>query len=147
MDKRYAPPRAPVGDVLPSAARPGESPTISIRGRIHLALASAMLLAYAAYVLNWVVTWKGWGWLIAVVILITAGGLLLLRHPWARYPVVGSAALYVGLWLYVTGGAVADTIQTKSLLFDVLMFVPGIALVVAPSVYCVYVSRTYVRRS
>lgn len=120
---------------------------ISIRARIHIALASAMIFGYAAYILRWIILTRAWVWLIAVAILALAGGSLVWRKTWARHLVLASVTFYVGTWLISHVVAVVTEWKTESWLFDVLVFVPGIALVVAPSLYCVHVTRTYVGRS
>lgn len=105
-----------------------------------------MILAYAAYLLRWAVVWRAWAWLIAVAILAATAGLVLRRSSWARYPVYGVVAIYVALWLFPTAAAVINMWRAQSWLVDVLMFVPGLVLVVAPAVYSVHVARIYIRR-
>jgi len=151
MDHRYAPPRARVHDTGSAAdvlGQPGNSASISTRARLHVWLASAMALGYAAYALYWIVTrHTGWVWLIFVTAFALAGWLLLSRSRWAQHLMWLSASLYVGAWLYSVMLAIANTWNTDSLLVDVLMLVPGFVLVVCPSAYCVYVARTYTGRS
>ena len=151
MDHRYAPPQARVHDTGLTEevfGQPGISASISIRARIHVWLASAMILGYAAYALYWIVTQRtGWIWLIVVAAFALAGGLLLSRSRWAQHLMWLSASIYVGAWLYSVMLAIAGTWNTDSLLVDVLMLVPGFVLVVCPSAYCVYVARTYTRRN
>ena len=150
MDRRQPPPRARVDDIVtPGAAsdQPHGSRVSSTRARIHIALASAMIFGYAAYILRWIILTRAWVWLIAVAILALAGGFLLWRKPWARHLVLGSVIIYVGTWLISSVVAVVNVWKTEPWLVDVLMFVPGIALVVVPSLYCVRVARTYIDRS
>jgi len=151
MDHRYAPPRARVHDTGPTEevlGQPGNLASISTRARIHVWLASAMILGYAAYALYWIVTrGTGWVWLILAAVFALAGGLLLCRSRWASHLMWLSASIYVGAWLYSVVLAMADTWNTDSLLVDVLMFVPGIVLVICPSAYCVYVARAYAGRN
>lgn len=151
MDHRYAPPQARVHDTGPTEevlGQPGNSASIPARARIHVGLASAMILGYAAYALYWIITrGTGWVWLIVVAAFALSGGLLLSRSQWARHLMWLSASIYVGAWLYSVMLAIADTWNTDSLLVDVLMLVPGFVLVVCPSAYCVYVARTYTGRN
>ena len=151
MDHRYAPPQVRVHDMGPSGevlGQPGSSASISARARIHVWLASAMVLGYAAYALYWIAMRRtGWVWLIVVAAFALAGWLLLSRSRWAQHLMWLSASIYVGAWLYSVMLAIADTWNTDSLLVDVLMLVPGFVLVVCPSAYCVYVARTYTGRN
>jgi hypothetical protein len=151
MNHRYAPPQARVHDIGSTQellGQPGNSAGISTRARIHVWLASAMILGYAAYALYWIVTrGTGWVWLIVVAVFALAGGLLLRRSRRARHLMWLSASIYVAAWLYSVILAMANTWNSDSLLVDVLMLVPGIVLVVCPSAYCVYVAHAYTGRN
>jgi hypothetical protein len=142
MDHRYAPPHARVHDTAVGQA--GDSGSISARARIHVWLASAMLLGYAAYSLYWIVTrHTGWVWLLLDAVFFLGGGLLLRRSRWARHLIWLSASLYVGAWLYSVMLTIPSTWSTEPLLVDILRLVPGIVLVVCPSAYSVYVAHAY----
>jgi hypothetical protein len=147
MDHRYAPPHARVRDTGPkeeAIGQTGNSASISTRARIHVWLASAMILGYAAYTAYWIVTRNTeWVWLVLDAVFFLAGGLLLRRSRWARHLIWLSAPLYVGAWLYSVMLAMASTWSTEPLLVDILMLVPGIVLVVCPSAYGVYVAHAY----
>ncbi len=76
---------------------------------------------------------------------VTRSGLLF-RKPWSRYLMYALTTIYVGTWLLYTIPSVANIRwRDQPWLVDVLMFVPGIALVVLPAVYCVYVAKVYLR--
>jgi hypothetical protein len=146
MDHRYAPPRARMHDTGPEKAvgQPGNSASISTRARIHVWLASTIILGYAVYSLYWIVTRRtGWVWLVLDAVFFLAGGLLLRRSRWAPHLMWISALLYVGVWLYSVVLAMARTWNTEPLLVDILMLVPGVVLVVGPSAYGVYVAHAY----
>lgn len=103
-----------------------------------------MILGYAAYMAYWIVSRRtGWVWLVLDAVFFLAGGLLLCRSRWARHLMWLSASLYAGAWLHSTLLAMVSTWNAEPLLVDILMLVPGIALVICPSVYGVYVAHAY----
>lgn len=134
----YSPPSAPVADLA--------TPVVTRRwARVHIIVASVILLIYARYFMNYAISTRIWGWLLPASAFVATAGFLLFRKRLVRLMVYVQALGYVGVWLFYAVPAFASSAhQSRSLLVDLLTLVPGIGLVVLPTLYCVYVARTYV---
>ena len=148
MDHRYAPPRAEVKDAAPSATEPDPSidpAAASRRARIHIGLASTLLFLSAIGVFYSVIVAGEWLRCGAVVIFVLAGGLLLIRSRWARFPMWLSAATYVGAWSSVVIPVLEDSWETDPTVAVAVCVVTAFPFV-GISAYCVYVAHAYTQR-
>jgi Mg/Co/Ni transporter MgtE len=148
MDHRYAPPRAEVKDAAPAAMEvdPSIDPAAALkRARIHIGLASTLLFLSALGLFLCLVGAGEWRWCGAAVIFVLAGGLLLIRSRWARFPMWLSAATYVGAWASVVIPVLEDSWETDPTV-AVAVCVVTVFPFVGISAYCVYVAHAYTHR-
>jgi hypothetical protein len=115
-------------------------------GTIHLTVVAILVLTYAAFYASQVRFGIATCIVCGFALIVAAS--LLLRKAWANIFVYIAVAVNLGYWIYVgTTWVVRAHLLLDPFLLNMERLIPGLLLVVLPSVYCVFVAHRYLRRS